>query len=222
MAPYYPNGNANVLVGSVRMQPYDEAGGDLRGKYRFTYGTNFYGPFTQDSGWGDRVLDPSKSLRIYGYAGGHQAWHELITFRRHLSDTEILDMHTALLDAVRRDVITEETSMPIIIDNTPPAAQWYAAIAGIVTTAITVVETLQRASLVFEANDIQDLIDAATAGHAVEGSDHDQGAGPGAEAADHHVRRVPQHADGGRRAKANQRALPQVARATDRLAMRDL
>jgi len=60
--------------------------------------------------------------------------------------------------------------MPIIVDNSPPAAQWYAAIAGIVTTAITVVETLQRASLVFEANDIQDLIDAATAGHAVEGS----------------------------------------------------
>jgi hypothetical protein len=60
--------------------------------------------------------------------------------------------------------------MPVIIDNTPPAAQWYAAIAGIVTTAITVVETLQRAGLVFEANDIQALIDAADAGHAVEGS----------------------------------------------------
>lgn len=60
--------------------------------------------------------------------------------------------------------------MPIIIDNSPPAAQWYAAIAGIVTTAITVVETLQRASLVFEANEIQALIDAATVGHAVEGS----------------------------------------------------
>jgi len=60
--------------------------------------------------------------------------------------------------------------MPVIIDNSPPAAQWYAAIAGIVTTAITVVETLQRAGLVFEANEIQSLIDAATAGHAVEGS----------------------------------------------------
>src|SRR5690348_12525516 len=60
--------------------------------------------------------------------------------------------------------------MPVIIDNTPPAGQWYAAIAGIVTTAITVVETLQRASLVFEANKIAALIAAATPGHAVEGS----------------------------------------------------
>jgi len=60
--------------------------------------------------------------------------------------------------------------MPVIIDNTPPASQWYAAIAGIVTTAITVVETLQRAGLVFEANDIQALIEATQAGHAVEGS----------------------------------------------------
>lgn len=94
---YYPNGNANVLVGSVRMQPYDEAGGDLRGKWKFTYGTNFYGPYTQNSDWGDRVLNPSRSLRLYGYAGGHQGWHEVITFRRHLEDTEILNMHTALL-----------------------------------------------------------------------------------------------------------------------------
>lgn len=94
---YYPNGNASVLVASVRMQPYDQAGGDLRGKWKFTYGTNFYGPFTQDGGWGDRVLSESNSLRIYGYAGGHQVWHEVITFRRYLSDTEILDMHTALL-----------------------------------------------------------------------------------------------------------------------------
>lgn len=94
---YYPNGIASVLVASVRMQPYDQAGGDLRGKWKFTYGTNFYGPFTQDGGWGDRVLSESNSLRIYGYAGGHQAWHELITFRRCLSATEILDMHTALL-----------------------------------------------------------------------------------------------------------------------------
>ena len=94
---YYPNSNTNVLVATVRMQPSDEAGGDLNGKFRFTCGTNFYGPFTQTSTWGDRVLDPSKSLRIYGYAGGHQAWHEVITFRRHLTDTEVLDMHTALL-----------------------------------------------------------------------------------------------------------------------------
>jgi len=94
---YYPNGNTNVLVASVRMEPYNAAASDLRGKYKFTYGTNFYGPFTQNADWGDRVLDPSKSLRIYGYAGGHQAWHEVITFRRHLTDTEILNMHTALL-----------------------------------------------------------------------------------------------------------------------------
>ncbi|KPV54346.1 hypothetical protein SE17_04315 [Kouleothrix aurantiaca] len=60
--------------------------------------------------------------------------------------------------------------MPVIIDNTPPAGQWYTAIAGIVQTAITVVETLQRAALVYEANEIAALINAATAGHAVEGS----------------------------------------------------
>src|SRR5438067_209781 len=82
--------NAKVLVASVRMEPYKQAGGDLRGKYTFTYGTNFYGPFTQNSDWGDRVLTPSRSLRLYGYAGGHQAWHEVMTFRRHLTDTEIL------------------------------------------------------------------------------------------------------------------------------------
>jgi len=94
---HYPNSNTNVLVATVRMQPADEAGADLRGKYRFTYGTTFFGPFTQDGAWGDRVLDPSKSLRIYGFAGGHQAWHEVITWRRHLTDTEVLNMHTALL-----------------------------------------------------------------------------------------------------------------------------
>lgn len=94
---YYPSSNTGVLVGSVRMQPYDQAGGDLRGKWKFTYGTNFYGPFTQNGDWGDRVFSTGNSLRIYGYAGGHQAWHEVITFRRYLSDTEILDMHTALL-----------------------------------------------------------------------------------------------------------------------------
>ena len=60
--------------------------------------------------------------------------------------------------------------MPPLFDQTAPSQQWYQAIAGIVTTAITVVETLQRAGLVFDANNLQDKIDAATAGHAVEGS----------------------------------------------------
>jgi hypothetical protein len=60
--------------------------------------------------------------------------------------------------------------MPVITDTTPPAGQWYAMIAGSVVSAITVVETLSRAGLVFEANEIQAKIDAAEAGHAVEGS----------------------------------------------------
>jgi hypothetical protein len=49
----------------------------------------------------------------------------------------------------------------------PPEVQWYAMIAGIVQTAITVVETLNRAKLIFEANELQALIEQATAGHAV-------------------------------------------------------
>lgn len=42
--------------------------------------------------------------------------------------------------------------MPPLFDQTAPSQQWYQAIAGIVTAAITVVETLQRAGLVFDAN----------------------------------------------------------------------
>src|SRR5882672_761409 len=61
-------------------------------------------------------------------------------------------------------------SSPIIMDNNPPTQQWYSMIGSIVATAITVVETLTRASLVYEANDLQQLIDATTAAHAVEGS----------------------------------------------------
>jgi hypothetical protein len=48
-----------------------------------------------------------------------------------------------------------------------PEQQWYQMIGGIVSTAIQVVETLNRAKLVFEANDLQDKIDDATVGYAV-------------------------------------------------------
>jgi hypothetical protein len=43
-----------------------------------------------------------------------------------------------------------------------PEQQWYMMIAGVVSGAIAVVETLSRARLVYDANDIQQLIDAAT------------------------------------------------------------
>jgi hypothetical protein len=45
-----------------------------------------------------------------------------------------------------------------------PEQQWYMMIAGVVSGAINVVETLSRARLVYDANDIQQLIDAATDG----------------------------------------------------------
>jgi hypothetical protein len=48
-----------------------------------------------------------------------------------------------------------------------PEMGWYQMIAGVVTTAIQVVETLNRARLVFDANDLQQLIEAAEEGHAV-------------------------------------------------------
>jgi hypothetical protein len=55
-------------------------------------------------------------------------------------------------------------------NSVAPEQQWYQMIGGIVSSAIQVVETLNRAKLVFEANDLQDKIDDATAGHAVGGS----------------------------------------------------
>jgi tryptophan synthase beta subunit len=48
-----------------------------------------------------------------------------------------------------------------------PEMGWYQMDTGVVTTAIQVVETLNRARLVFNANDLQQLIEAAEAGHAV-------------------------------------------------------
>ncbi len=57
--------------------------------------------------------------------------------------------------------------MSIGQDTVAPEQQWYQMIGSVVVSAITVVETLNRANLVYEANDIQDKIDAATAGHAV-------------------------------------------------------
>ncbi len=52
-------------------------------------------------------------------------------------------------------------------DNATGEQRWFEMIVGCVQTAIAVVETLQRAGLVFDANNIQALIDAAEDGHAV-------------------------------------------------------
>jgi hypothetical protein len=51
-----------------------------------------------------------------------------------------------------------------------PAAMWYAQIASIVQVAIQVVETLSRAQLIYDANDLQQLIEATVAGYAVTGA----------------------------------------------------
>jgi hypothetical protein len=58
----------------------------------------------------------------------------------------------------------------LIPDTSAPSQQWYAMIGSVVGGAITVVETLTRAALVYDANEIEQLIADATAGHAVAGS----------------------------------------------------
>ena len=58
------------------------------------------------------------------------------------------------------------------MSDTPnhPAAMWYAQIGSIVQVAIQVVEALSRAQLIYEANELEALIAATTAGHAVSGA----------------------------------------------------
>jgi len=52
-------------------------------------------------------------------------------------------------------------------ENASGEQRWFEMIVGSVATAITVVETLQRAAMVFDANGIQAMIEAAESGHAV-------------------------------------------------------
>ena len=61
-------------------------------------------------------------------------------------------------------------ALPMTLDTSAPSQQWYTMIGAVVGGAITVVETLTRAALVYDANEIQALIDDTEDGHAVPGS----------------------------------------------------
>lgn len=65
---------------------------------------------------------------------------------------------------------TYATNIPTDATGGSPTQQWFQMIAGVVATAIQVTETLQRARLVFDANDLAQLIEQTEAGHAVPGS----------------------------------------------------
>lgn len=89
----------SIAVITVRMYPYDPGAGDNRGTYKINYNNAYRGPYTQDAGWGnqDRTLTTNHTIYITNPCANMVGFHELMTFRRTLSDTEVTSMHTLLM-----------------------------------------------------------------------------------------------------------------------------
>jgi hypothetical protein len=94
---WYPWNPANISVLTMRIKPVDEAGGDFSTNYRLNWNTTFAGPFLINMNYGDRVMNESYAMHVYGANTGLTLFHEQIFFRRHLSDSEVTAMHNALL-----------------------------------------------------------------------------------------------------------------------------
>lgn len=94
---WFPFNTANISVLTMRVKPFDEAGGDLRGSYRFNWNTVQIGPFTQTLAQGDRVMNETHSIVAAATANGPSLFHEAMFFRRHLADGEVIAMHNLLL-----------------------------------------------------------------------------------------------------------------------------
>jgi hypothetical protein len=95
---WFPWNSANITVLTMRVKPVDEAGGNLLGQYRLNWNTAFLGPFNQAStSYGDRVMSETHGISANGIASGNTLFHEMMFFRRHLSDAEVIAMHNLLL-----------------------------------------------------------------------------------------------------------------------------
>jgi len=96
---WFPWNSANISVLTMRVKPFDEAGGDLRGYYRLNWNTLQAGPFVQGSvaTQGDRVMSETNYIAAAGVLQGPTLFHEMMFFRRHLSDAEVVAMHNLLL-----------------------------------------------------------------------------------------------------------------------------
>ena len=91
------NSSANIWVLTMRVKPIDEAGGNLAGQFRFNANTSAVGPFNQTGAQGDRIMTEAHQIFVNGTTKGPILFHELLFFRRHLSDAEVISMHDLLL-----------------------------------------------------------------------------------------------------------------------------
>jgi len=96
---WFPWNSANISVLTMRVKPFDEAGGDLRGHYRLNWNATAVGPFVQGSVAtnGDRVMAATSAISMAAVYNGNTIFHEMMFFRRHLSDAEVVAMHNLLL-----------------------------------------------------------------------------------------------------------------------------
>jgi hypothetical protein len=94
---WIPWNSANISVLTMRVQPFDEGAGDLRGHYRLNWNTIQAGPFTQTLAQGDRVMSPTNTISMASVYNGTTIFHEMMFFRRHFSDAEVVAMHNLLL-----------------------------------------------------------------------------------------------------------------------------